>query len=84
MSYQQIDSRGHLTIVGAVRLRSLVMKSKDETLSVTTWLYRNQLSLRAERILNPGPWRISYGILRRLAKALGFRSADELIDALSD
>jgi len=77
----KIDPHFHLTVLGSARLK-IKVTSQLRGYTVRTWLKHNDLNCSPKKIEQPSSWRISYGILHRLAAALN-TSADKLYRELT-
>ena len=75
------DPYFHLTAVQTIKLRVLVA-SRSRGYSVNYWLKIHNLCAVRKKMSNPGPWRISYGVLYRFARMLGMNT-DQLYKELN-
>ena len=65
----KIDPHYHLTVLGSAKLKIKVV-TQLRGHSLHSWLRENDLKINVNKIDEPTSWRISYGVLRRFAKAL--------------
>lgn len=77
----KIDPHFHLNVLGSARLK-IKVATQLRGYTVGTWLKYNGINCNPRKVENPGDWRISYGVLRRFANALG-TSADKLYKDLT-
>lgn len=74
----------HLDVSQTAKLRIKVHTDvMDQAISFNQWLLNNGIPSQPKRLIHPGPWRISYGMLKRLANALGYSRVDALFRDLS-
>lgn len=77
----KIDPHYHLSVLGSARLR-IKVHAQLQGQSLFAWLKDNELSCNPNKIIHPSSWRISYGVLRRFARALD-TTADRLYRELN-
>lgn len=70
----------HLTPHETARLRVRIIPFL-KGYQVKTWLARNGIYSGYKKITEPSTWRVSYGVFRRLAIAMG-TTADQLYEEL--
>lgn len=72
------DPYYHLTLLQSAKLRIRIHTHLlDNGGSLTRWMKDNKITCDIRKITHPSEWRISYGMLRRISKALGV-STDRL------
>lgn len=77
----KVDPHFHLNILGSARLKVKVIPHL-KGYTVGTWLKHNGITCNPRKVETPSDWRISYGVLRRFANALG-TSVDKLYKELT-
>ncbi len=80
---RQQDPHYNLDVLHSARLRIKVHMALSPNESPISWLKDNGIFCDYRKIVSPSNWRISYGVLTRFAKALGYRKADSLYKDLT-
>lgn len=81
---RQRDPHYHLEVIHSARLRIKVHLALKEHESLPSWLRHNGITCDPKKVITPSTWRISYGILTRFARALGYSRTDSLYRDLTN
>lgn len=77
------DPHFHLNVLQTAKLRIKVHTKVLETgQSFHGWMKEHGINCDPKKLAHPQPWRISYGMLHRIASALGYKP-DKLYKELS-